>query len=203
MLHYYCRAGVNWGSANQHKASDCMKRQPEILATQTLARTRLFHIEQVDLQFSNGTRVQFERMSASPQGAVLIVPMLDEETVVLIREYAAGTARYELALPKGRIGKGEAILDAANREIMEEIGYGAHSLQHLSSMTLAPGYSSQTTHVVLAQDLYAQQAEGDEPEPVESVPWSLRDLSGLLAQADLTEARTIAALYMARDHLTG
>lgn len=178
-----------------------MKHQPEILATQTLAKTRLFHIEQVDLQFSNGTKVQFERMCGSPQGAVLIVPMLDEHTVVLIREYAAGTARYELALPKGRIGKGEAIIDAANREIMEEIGYGARSLQHLSSMTLAPGYSNQTTHIVLAKDLYPQQAEGDEPEPVESVTWSLRDLPQLLAQEDLTEARTIAALYMTRDHL--
>lgn len=178
-----------------------MKHQPEILATQTLAKTRLFHIEQVDLQFSNGTKVQFERMCSSPQGAVLIVPMLDEHTVVLIREYAAGTARYELALPKGRIGKGEAIIDAANREIMEEIGYAAHSLQHLSSMTLAPGYSNQTTHIVLAQDLYSQQAEGDEPEPLESVTWSLRELPQLLAQEDLTEARTIAALYMVRDHL--
>ena len=178
-----------------------MKRQPEILSTQTLAKTRLFHIEQVDLRFSNGTKVQFERMCGSPQGAVLIVPMLDADTVVLIREYAAGTARYELALPKGRIGKDEAIVDAANREIMEEIGYAARSLEHFTSMTLAPGYSSQTTHIVLAQDLYPQQAEGDEPEPVESVTWSLRDLPSLLAQQDLTEARSIAALYMVRDRL--
>ncbi len=178
-----------------------MKRQPEILSTQTLAKTRLFHIEQVDLRFSNGTKVQFERMCGSPQGAVLIVPMLDADTVVLIREYAAGTARYELALPKGRIGKDEAIIDAANREIMEEIGYAARSLEHFTSMTLAPGYSSQTTHIVLAQDLYPQQAEGDEPEPVESVTWSLRDLPSLLAQQDLTEARSIAALYMVRDRL--
>lgn len=178
-----------------------MKRQPEILSTQTLAKTRLFHIEQVDLEFSNGTRVQFERMCGSPQGAVLIVPMLDEETVVLIREYAAGTGRYELALPKGRIGANEPVLDAANREIMEEIGYAARSLEHLTSMTLAPGYSSQTTHIVLAQELYPQQAEGDEPEPIEVVHWSLRELPTLLAQQDLTEARSIAALYMVRDRL--
>lgn len=178
-----------------------MKRQPEILSTQTLAKTRLFHIEQVDLQFSNGTTVQFERMCGSPQGAVLIVPMLDAETVVMIREYAAGTGRYELALPKGRIGRDEPIIDAANREIMEEIGYAANKLEHLTSMTLAPGYSSQTTHIVLAEDLYPSQAEGDEPEPIESVQWSLRELPSLLAQQDLTEARSIAALYMARDRL--
>lgn len=178
-----------------------MKRQPEILATQTLAKTRLFHIEQVDLRFSNGTQVQFERMCGSPQGAVLIVPMLDEDTVVLIREYAAGTGRYELALPKGRIGQEEPVIDAANREIMEEIGYAARRLEHITSMTLAPGYSNQTTHIVLARDLYPSQAEGDEPEPVESVLWSLQELPSLLAQQDLTEARSIAALYMTRDIL--
>lgn len=180
-----------------------MKRQPEILATQTLAKTRLFHIEQVDLRFANGTTVQFERMRGSPHGAVLIVPILDNDTVVLIREYAAGTERYELALPKGRIDAGEGIIEAANREIMEEIGYAARTLHHLSSLTLAPGYSNQTTHVVLAHGLYPQRAEGDEPEPLEPVHWSLRDLPQLLAQQDLTEARTIAALYMARDHLAG
>jgi len=180
-----------------------MKRAPEILATQTLAKTRLFHIEQLDLQFANGTRVQFERMCGSPQGAVLIVPMLDDETVILIREYAAGTGRYELALPKGRITAGEPIVDAANREIMEEIGYAARKLEHITSMTLAPGYSNQTTHIVLAQELYPSEAEGDEPEPIEAVRWSLRDLPGLLAQQDLTEARSIAALYMVRDRLLG
>lgn len=180
-----------------------MRRDPEILATQTLAKTRLFHIEQVDLKFSNGVTVQFERMCGSPRGAVLVIPMLDDETVLLIREYAAGVERYELALPKGRIEKDEEITIAANREIMEEIGYGAGVLNHLTSLTLAPGYSNQTTHIVLASDLYVKSAEGDEPEPIEIVPWRLSDLTELLAHPDMTEARTVAALYMARDYYNG
>jgi len=178
-----------------------MRQLPEILATKTLAKTRLFHIEQIDLRFSNGASVQYERMCGSPQGAVLVVPMLDDETVVLIREYAAGVERYELALPKGRIEKGEEVLNAANRELMEEIGYGAKSLQHLTSMTLAPGYSNQTTHIVLAQKLYEKRADGDEPEPIEVIPMKLNALAKTLLQSEITEARTIAALFMVRDLL--
>jgi ADP-ribose diphosphatase len=80
-----------------------MRDKPQILGTQTLAQTRLFRVEQVDLRFSNGVVVHYERLHSSSGGAVLVVPMLDEDTVLLIREYAAGVHRYELALPKGRI----------------------------------------------------------------------------------------------------
>ena len=178
-----------------------MGSKPEILKTQTIAKTRLFHIEQLDLRFSNGTEVQFERMRGSASGAVLIVPMLDEDTVLLIREYAAGVDRYELSLPKGRIEDGEEILAAANREIMEEVGYGSHALEHLTSLTVAPGYLSSLTHVVLAQELYPERREGDEPESIDVIEWKLSELDKLLAQPECTEARSIAALFMTRQRL--
>jgi ADP-ribose diphosphatase len=176
-----------------------MSRKPRILSAQTIARTRLFHVEEVGLEFANGAVVHYERLSASPRGAVLVVPMLDEDTVLLIREYAAGVHRYELGLPKGLIEPDEDLLAAANRELMEEVGYGARELRHLTSFTLAPGYFGHVTHVVFARDLYPQRARGDEPEEIEVVPWRLSELKALLAQEDCTEARSIAALYMVRD----
>ena len=178
-----------------------MSKKPRILSAQTIAHTRFFHVEEVGLEFANGAVVQYERLNASPHGAVLIVPMLDADTVLLIREYAAGVHRYELGLPKGLIESGETILDAANRELMEEVGYGARDLYHLTSFTLAPGYFAHVTHVVFATDLYEQRRPGDEPEEIEVVPWRLSELKKLVAQEDCTEARSIAALYMVRDLL--
>ena len=127
--------------------------------------------------------------------------MLDPETVLLIREYAAAVERYELALPKGRMEEGESVVDAADREIMEEIGYGARKMTLLKSVTLAPGYFNHATHMVLAEDLYPARLEGDEPEAIEVVPWPLARLGELLAHEECTEARSIAALYMVRDIL--
>lgn len=178
-----------------------MREKPTILNRQTIARTRIFHVEQLELRFANGVETRYERLVGSPQGSVLIVPMLNDDTVLLIREYAAGLDRYELALPKGRIEKGEELLAAANREIMEEVGYAANSLHHLTSVSVAPGYVGYFTHVILARDLYPCRAEGDEPEPIEVVPWKLNELPQLIQRDDCTEARSIAALYMTREYL--
>ncbi|RMH21503.1 MAG: ADP compounds hydrolase NudE, partial [Gammaproteobacteria bacterium] len=131
-----------------------MPQGPKILQTRSLARSRCFHIEQMDLRFSNGTEVQYERISSSPRGAVLIIPMLDKYTVLLIREYAGGTQRYELGLPKGRIEPNEPVEEAANREMMEEVGYAGRRFDRLPSMTIAPGYISHVSHPVLVRDLY-------------------------------------------------
>jgi ADP-ribose diphosphatase len=177
------------------------QKKPVIHKVTSVAHSRLFEIEAVDLEFSNGTCVQYERMRGSMNGAVLIVPMLDDATMLLIREYVVGAERYELAFPKGRIESEEPVLDAANREIMEEIGYAATTLTPIYAMSLAPGFLCSTTHIVLAEGLYAQRCEGDEPEELEVVPWRLADIQSLLAQKDFTEARSIAALYMVKEYL--
>ena len=172
---------------------------PEILKITTIAKSRIFEIEQLDLRFSNGVETQYERLKSSRNGAVLIIPMLDDDTVLLIREYAAGVQRYELALPKGKIENNEDILDAANREIMEEVGYAANSLTHLTTLSIAPGYLSHETHIILARDLYECREEGDEPEEITVIPWKLSEIASLLQQTECTEARSIAALFMARE----
>jgi len=180
-----------------------MTKMPTILNKTIVAKSRLFRIESLDITFSNGEQRNYERLARSNKGggAVLIVPLLDENTVLLIREYAAGTERYELALPKGRIEPQERILDAANRELKEEVGYGAHSLFHLTSLSIAPGYLEHMTDIIVARDLYAEKLPGDEPEELEVVPWKLQDLPQLMATGECTEARSIAALYLTQQFL--
>ena len=128
-----------------------------------------------------------------------LVPLLDENTVLLVREYAAGIDEYNLSLPKGLIEEGEDIFQAANREMMEEIGFGAHDLTELKSMSSAPGYLKGKMSLVLAKNLYEKRLAGDEPEDIEVVPWKLSEIDKLLEREDFTEARSIAALYMVRE----
>lgn len=173
-----------------------MRTKPRITGRRLVAQSRLFRVEEVDLEFANGNRRTYERV---PGGAdsVMIVPMLDAETVVLIREYAAGSERYELGLPKGVVERGEDPLSAANREIQEEIGYGARDLCIIDRLSLVPGYIEHHSLIVLARDLYPHRLPGDEPESIEVVPWRLDALDALLARDDFDEARSIAALFLA------
>jgi len=173
-----------------------MRDKPKILNCELIAQTRVFRVERVHLRFDNGNEVEFERLRGSSRGAVLVVPMLDADTVLLIREYATGLDRYELAFPKGLMDPGETPRQAANRELQEEVGYAARDIVPLKTLSVAPGYANFETHILLARDLYPQRLQGDEPEPLEVVKWSWSDLPGLLARSDFVEARSIAALYL-------
>ena len=177
------------------------RQKPRILAQDIVAQSRLFTIEQVQLQFSNREERLFERMRGSGRGAVMVVACPDPQHFYLIREYCAGTHDYQLGFPKGLIDPGETALQAADRELKEEAGFGASLLQELRAVALAPGYFNATMQIVLATGLYAERLEGDEPEPLELVLWRWDQLDELLAQADFTEARSVAALFLARKYL--
>ena len=178
-----------------------MARLPRIRGRRELDPGKLFTIEQVDLEFSNGECRSYERLRSRGLGAVIVVPMQDDDTVLLVREYAVGLHHYEIGLVKGRLETDETVLEAAQRELQEEAGFAARELTLLNRLSLAPGYMTHLTHIVLARDLYPSRLPGDEPEPLEVVPWPLDRLRELTDREDCTEGRTIAALYIARDYL--
>lgn len=177
------------------------RQKPQILGQQIVAQSRLFKVEQIELVFSNGEQRLYERMRGTGRGAVMVVACPDPEHFILVREYCAGTDDYQLGFPKGLVDPGETALQAADRELKEEAGFGARQLIELRALSLAPGYFNATMQVILAGGLYPEQLPGDEPEPLELVRWRWSQLDELLAQADFTEARSVAALFLARKYL--
>ena len=127
-----------------------LPQKPKILSVETIARSRLFNVESVDLEFSNGVRRVYERMRPSEREAVMIVPILGDD-LLLIREYAVGIESYELGFPKGLIDPGEDVFQAANRELMEEAGFGAEHFTFMHKLTMAPSYFSSRMNIVLAE----------------------------------------------------
>ena len=184
---------------------DSSPEKPRILSRKTVAESRLFRVEELELRFSNGAERHFERLLGNGKGigAVMIVAMPDPDHVLLIREYAAGFEDYVLTLPKGVVDPGEDIVTAANRELMEECGVGARRIEPLVELSLSPNYMRQRMQVMLASDLYPKRLEGDEPEPLVVETHALDSITALLAREDFHEARAIAALYIAPDKLKG
>jgi len=181
-----------------------MRQKPTVLAREIVASSRLFRVEEVQLRFSNGVERTYERLvgRGAGYGAVMIVAMIDADHALLIEEYCGGTDEYELSLPKGLIEPGEDVLTAADRELKEEAGFGARQLEHITELSLSPGYMSQKIQVVLATELYEERLEGDEPEPMRVDRVNLRELSQLVQNEQFSEGRALAALYLVRDLLT-
>lgn len=175
--------------------------KPDVLKRELVAESRLFKVEAVHLRFENGAERVYERMAGGHRGGVMLVPLLGDDTLLLVREYAAGTHSYELGFPKGLIDAGETAPEAGNRELMEETGYGARQLLALKTLNLVPEFFASSMTVLLARDLYPELREGDEPEPLELVTWPLSRAQELLSAPDFNNARSVAALLLALGYL--
>lgn len=177
------------------------KTKPVVEHTQTVAKSRLFHVEEMHLTFSNGATRIYERLKGSGRGAVMVVPITDDNNMILIREYAAGTEDYELGFPKGLIDLGETVLEAANRELKEEIGFGATKWVELKQLTMAPAYFNSQMTILLAKGLYPETLPGDEPEPLEQLLWPIDQIPELIQSPDFSEARSVAAAFLVQAQL--
>ena len=171
---------------------------PEIIATETLATSRFFKIEALDLRFSNGVERRYERLPRGGAEGVIVVAVNRHNELLLIREYAAGFHEIQLTLPKGLVEPQESMEAAASRELAEEVGFAANRTELVKRLTLAPSHMEFSINVVFATDLYPHQLQGDEPEPIELVPWPLQRLDELLHNEEFCEARAIAALALCR-----
>lgn len=168
---------------------------PEITERQIIAQSRLFKVEALNLTFTNGEQRIYERIPGGNRHAVMIVPVMND-SLVLIREYAAGTHSYEVGFPKGLVDAGETDAEAANRELQEEIGMAAGELTFLKSVSLAPGFMNAQMSLFVANQLTPSQLQGDEPEPLEVVYWPLADAEALLDHPGFHESRSMTALLL-------
>ncbi|MBT5644050.1 MAG: ADP compounds hydrolase NudE [Gammaproteobacteria bacterium] len=168
---------------------------PTIKNKSTIITTKLFKINKLDIEFDNQAIREYEVISGTGSGAVMIIPILGDN-FLFIREYAAAINNYSLTFPKGKIDDGESILVAANRELQEEIGYKANKIRQIFSLNLAPGYMDHKTYIVLAENLVPSKLNGDEPEDLEVIKYNKNNLSNLLLESNNIDSRALASLYI-------
>jgi ADP-ribose diphosphatase len=168
---------------------------PTIKNKSTIITTKLFKINKLDIEFDNQAIREYEVISGTGSGAVMIIPILGDN-FLFIREYAAAINNYSLTFPKGKIDDGESILVAANRELQEEIGYKANKIRQIFSLNLAPGYMDHKTYIILAENLVPSKLNGDEPEDLEVIKYNKNNLSNLLLESNNIDSRALASLYI-------
>jgi ADP-ribose pyrophosphatase len=130
-------------------------------------------------------------------GAVLIVPFLSRDRIVLIRQYRPVIDEYIWELPAGTRKRGETALACAKRELVEEIGYSAKDWKRIGAIYPAPGYTTEKIQLFTARQLTGVGACRDRDEIIRPRTFSKREIARLLAKGSLVDAKTICALVMA------
>ncbi|HEY5626572.1 MAG TPA: NUDIX hydrolase [Nitrospira sp.] len=140
----------------------------------------------------NGMTIDLE-MVRHP-GASAVVPMKDDGTVVLIKQFrhAAGGFIYEI--PAGKLHPGEDPKDCAARELEEEIGYRAGTLELLSSIFTAPGFTDEVIHIYRATGMTKGQQHLDRDEVLEVVEMPLDDAIEMIRTGAIRDAKTMVGL---------
>lgn len=151
------------------------------------------NVDTVDLP--NGATVNLEIIRHP--GAAAVVPIKDDGTVVLIRQfrYAAGGFIYEI--PAGTLHDGEDPLACAARELEEEIGYRATSFEHLTSILPAPGYTDEVIHIYKATGLTKGEQNLDHDEVLEIEEMPMEKAIAQIRQGAIRDSKTIVGLQLA------
>lgn len=134
-------------------------------------------------------------------GAVAVLPLHDDGTVTLVRQYRAPIDALLLEIPAGiRDVTDEPREDTARRELAEEVGLSAERLEHLVSFHNAPGMSDEVVDVFLATGLaeVERDAQGVEEQAMTIERHHLDDLGAMIVDGRLTDAKTVIAVALVR-----
>jgi len=163
--------------------------------SKTVYEGRILNLRVDTVRLPNGRLTT--REIAEHSSTICVVPIDNENNVLLVRQYRKPAEAQLLEVPAGGIEPGENVEDAVLRELQEEISFTSDSLRRLSSFWVSPGWCTEYMHAYLATDLRPSNLSADEDEniSVERVP--LESIPGLIEQGEIQDAKSIASLLLA------
>ncbi len=158
----------------------------------TVYRGRSVNLNVDEIRLPNGKKATREYLDHP--GAVGVVPFLDEQTVILVRQYRHPVGRVTLEIPAGKLDKGERPLRCLERELREETGYTARRIKPLLNYWPTPAFANEVLHLYIAEDLVPGKFSPDEDEFLQVVPMSFQEALGLARRGKIMDSKTVIAL---------
>ncbi len=171
----------------------------ELLHSEVIYPGRAFTIRRDTVRLPRGRETRLDVVEHI--GSVVIVPVDADGKVLFVRQYRHPVRADLLELPAGTLNPGEEPEACARRELREETGMAAETMQHLGGFYLAPGYSTEFMNVYLATGLHEDPLEADVDEflSLERIP-SLKALE-MAEKGQVQDGKSLAAFFLARGHL--
>jgi ADP-ribose pyrophosphatase len=162
------------------------------ISSERIYEGRVINLRRDMVRVENG--LEFQRDIVEHNGAVVIVPLLDNETVLLVSQYRYAAGKTLLEVPAGSINPGENPLECARRELVEETQHEAAKIERLFAMYSAPGFSTELLTVFLATNLTPKAGSGDDDEFIDVREVRLADALAMIDRGEIEDAKTIASL---------
>lgn len=134
-------------------------------------------------------------------GAVGVVPVAEDGTVYMVRQFRYPFNETILEIPAGKMDPGEQVWDAANRELEEETGMKAGELVYMGEIRPSVAYVTEVIHLYLARGLVATRQHLDDDEFLNIERYPLEALYEMVMENKLTDCKTVAAVLKARELL--
>ena len=165
---------------------------PRIMRSEEVFKGRVFNVTRDEVEEEPGS--VFVRETVTHAGSACILPLFDDGTVALVRQYRHPARDYLLDIPAGSRNAGEAPEVCAQRELEEEVGVVARKLMLISEFYPSPGFLAEKMWVYLATELQqtAQRLEADERVEIVRVP--IHRALMMIESGDIQDAKTIIAL---------
>lgn len=169
-------------------------------------KTQIYKGKIIDLSVEtvtlpNGATADLE-LIAHP-GASAVVPLKDDQSVVMIRQYRHAVGGYIYEIPAGKLHPGEDPRECAIREVEEEVGYKVGALEPLLSFFTTPGFTDEIIHIYLGKDLTPGKQDLGEDEVLEIIEMPLVNTIELINDGSIKDGKTIIGLQAAYLKLFG
>ncbi len=170
-----------------------------INSSATLHQGRVFNLVTENYTLKNGVTSDMDFIQHP--GAAAMVPMINSEEVVLIKQYRHAIREFIWEIPAGTLDPEESPITCARRELIEEIGYSAIDWHQLATITPLPGYSDERIHIFLALDLEPAQQHLDDDEMLNVHPVKFNDALQMILTGEISDGKTISGLFLASEWL--
>ena len=167
--------------------------------SETVFQGRVFAVRRDRVRLPDGNTTELDIITH--HGAVTLVPLDADGRIWFVRQYRHAAGEALLELPAGTLEPGEAPEVCAAREIREETGFAAAHLRLLGEFYLAPGYSTEYQYVYLATGLSPDPLPQDADEFLEPVALPVAEVRRRALSGGFRDAKTLAALLLAWEHL--
>jgi ADP-ribose pyrophosphatase len=171
---------------------------PEKLSSEEIYKGKVFDIRIDEIRDGD---VDYKREIVVHKGSAVVLPVFEDKTVALVRQYRHAAGKYLLEICAGTLNSGEDPELGAIRELEEEIGVRAAKIEKLTEFYVSPGFLTEKMHVYLATELTETEQNLEEDELLTIERHSFNDLFEMIRKGEIEDAKSIAGLILAAARL--